>query len=298
VKLLIIGGTGMIGHKLFQLLGQAYPETYATVRQVISSPPFNRIPFLQSNKVITNIDVMNLDSLRGVILDLKPDYILNCVGIIKQHKVKVAMASPCIRINSLLPHELVEIASEYGGRVIHFSTDCVFDGKRGLYTEDDIPNARDIYGKSKAMGEVLYDNALTLRTSIIGRELINHLSLMDWFLMQTGSQIRGFTRAIYSGITTNQMAKVIELILKKFPTLNGLYQVVADPISKYELLMLVREIFRIKVDIESYDDFVIDRSMKGEKFKSATGYESPPWKNMIEELAAETQLYKSWGIEL
>ena len=298
MKLLIIGGTGMLGHKLFQLLGQAYPETYATVRQVISSPPFDRIPFLQSNKVITNIDVMNLDSLRGVILDLQPDYLLNCVGIIKQHKVKTAMASPCIRINSLLPHELVEIASEYGGRVIHFSTDCVFDGKRGLYTEDDTPDARDIYGKSKAMGEVLYDNALTLRTSIIGRELINHLSLMDWFLMQTGSQIRGFTRAIYSGITTNQMAKVIELILKKFPTLNGLYQVVADPINKYELLVLIREIFRIKVDIEPYDDFVIDRSMKGEKFKSATGYESPPWKNMIEELAAEAQLYKSWGIEL
>jgi dTDP-4-dehydrorhamnose reductase len=298
MKLLIVGGTGMLGHKLFQHLSRIYPDTYATVWEDIKETPFVNVPFLQTEKVYTGVDVTALEALTGLILDLKPDYIINCVGVIKQHKVKVALASPCIKLNSLLPHQLVEIGAKYGGRVIHFSTDCVFDGSRGSYTEEDLPNAIDLYGRSKAMGEVIYDNALTLRTSIIGRELVNHLSLLDWFLKQSGTPIRGFTKALYSGITTNQMVKVIELILKDFPTLNGLYQIVAEPISKYDLLCLAKDIFKVGIDIEPYDDFSIDRSMQGNKFKSVIGYESPPWMDMLEDLAAESDLYRSWGIEL
>jgi len=296
VKLLIIGGTGMLGHKLFQQLIETFPLTYATIRRDISKRPFKRIPFLQSKNIFRDIDVTNHEVLEEVIFSLKPDYILNCIGIIKQHKEN-AEPIPCIKINSLLPHQLVEAALKYGGRVIHFSTDCVFDGKRGSYTEEDTPNAADIYGRSKAMGEIVYDNALTLRTSIIGRELISHLSLLDWFLRQKGTRIRGFTRAIYSGVTTNQIAQVVKLILLKHPALSGLYQVVAEPISKYNLLMLVKEIFKVDIEIEPYHDYVIDRSMNGSKFESVTGYKSPSWEALIQDIHKESDLYQSWGIE-
>lgn len=287
----------MLGHKLLQKLGRKYPQTYATVRGDMSERLFCQVPFLQTEKVCGNVDVLNAERLREVILRLEPDYILNCVGIIKQHKENAAPL-PCIKINSLLPHELVAIASEYGGRVIHFSTDCVFDGKRGSYSEEDAPNATDTYGRSKAMGELFYEKALTLRTSIVGRELRSHASLLDWFLMQAGRRIKGFTRAIYSGVTTNQMADVIEMILERFPALNGLYQIVADPISKYDLLVLAREKFGINVDIEPYDGLVIDRSMKGDKFESVTGYRSPPWPELMRDLADESGMYRSWGIGL
>lgn len=297
MRLLVVGGTGMLGHKLLQILGRKYPETYATVRQDMSGPPFNRVPFLQTEKVLGGVDVWDIGSLRRVVQDLRPDYVLNCVGVIKQHKSSAA-AIPCIRINSLLPHEIAEIALDCGSRVIHFSTDCVFDGKRGLYAEEDIPNATDLYGRSKAMGELFYENALTLRTSIIGRELQSHASLLDWFLSQAGGHTRGFTRAIYSGVTTNQIAHVLELIVEKFPTLSGLYQIVAEPISKHALLLLVKQKFGIDVDIEPYDGFCIDRSMRGGKFQSVTGYQSPSWPDLIQELANESHLYRSWGIDL
>ena len=297
MKLLIVGGTGMLGHKLFHHLGGRFSHTYATIRQDIINEPFKRIPFLQSDKVFKGIDVLDYEALENVVTRLKPDYILNCVGIIKQHKEN-AEPIPCIQINSLLPHQLVEMASTYGGRVIHFSTDCVFDGRRGLYTEEDTPNATDIYGKSKAMGEIICENTLTLRTSIIGRELTNHLSLLDWFLRHKGTRIRGFTRAIYSGVTTNQMARVVELILQEFPDLSGLYHVVAAPISKYDLLKQAKEIFKVDIEIEPYRDFVIDRSMKGDKFESATGYKSPSWTVLLEDVYREFELYHSWGIEL
>ena len=225
----------MLGHKLLQRLTEKYPDTYATVRQDLTEAPFCRVPFLQSDKIQRNMNVLATDSLRRTILDLKPDYILNCIGIVTQHKQHADPVS-CIRVNSLLPHEIASIAAEYGGRVIHFSTDCVFDGKMGGYCEDDPPNATDVYGRSKALGELFCENTLTLRTSIIGRELRNYGSLLDWFLRHSGGRIKGYTRAIYSGVTTNEMANVVKLILERFPTLTGLFQVVADPISKYDLL--------------------------------------------------------------
>jgi dTDP-4-dehydrorhamnose reductase len=297
MKLLIIGGTGMLGHKLFQHLSETFPQTYATIRQNISKEPFKRISFLHSKRVFKDIDVSNLEALENVVFSLKPDYILNCIGIIKQHK-EDAKPIPCIKINSLLPHQLVEMASKYGGRAIHFSTDCVFDGKRGLYTEEDAPNATDIYGRSKAMGEIVCDSALTLRTSIIGRELTSHLSLLDWFLRQKGTRIRGFTRAIYSGVTTNQMANIVRLILQDFPTLSGLYHVVSEPINKYDLLKLAKEIFKVNIEIKPYHDFIIDRSMKGDAFESVTGYKSPSWETLLRDIYKESGLYQSWGIEL
>ncbi len=297
MRLLVVGGTGMLGHKLFQGLGAIYDETYATVRRSVSQSPFDRVPFLHTDKVIEGVDVSDFGCLASVIDDLRPDYVLNCVGVIKQIKVNLSPVA-CITLNALLPHKLVEMTRSYGGRVIHFSTDCVFDGKTGGYIEEDLPNASDLYGRTKALGEVTGENALTLRTSIIGRELVGHASLLDWFLAQEGKTIRGFTNAIYSGVTTTQMVKIVSLILEKHAGLSGLYQVVAEPINKFDLLMLAREKFNRNVDVEAYADFWIDRSMRGDKFEQATGYRSPSWPALMQDLADETEQYREWGIRL
>lgn len=295
MRLLVLGGTGMLGHKLFQGLGQVFPETFATVRQSVSAPPFVRVPLLRTGKVIEGVDASDLDGLANVIHDFKPDYVLNCIGIIKQRGEDRSQAA-YIALNALLPHKLCEMTATYGGRVIHFSTDCVFDGQKGGYTENDTPDALDIYGRTKALGELASTNGLTLRTSIIGRELYRHSSLLDWFLAQGGKTVQGYTRAIYSGITTPQMVKVILMILEKFPELTGVYQVVSKPISKFELLELAREKFGISVEIVPYELLQIDRSMCGDKFGMATGYRSPAWPQMMQDLADDAREYVQWGI--
>lgn len=297
MRILVLGGTGMLGHKLFQGLSQIYEDTYATVRRSVSQAPFDRVPFFHTGKVIENVEVTDFARVARVIDDLKPDYVLNCVGVIKQRNKELSPVS-CITLNALLPHKLAEMTQSYGGRVIHFSTDCVFDGKTGGYTEEDFSNATDIYGRTKALGEITSENALTLRTSIIGRELVGHASLLDWFLAQEGKTIRGFTNAIYSGVTTTQMVKIVSLILKNHPGLSGLFQVVADPINKFDLLMLARKIFDRNVHVEAYADFQIDRSMRGDKFTQATGYRSPGWPALMQDLADETEQYQKWGIRL
>lgn len=297
MRILVLGGTGMLGHKLFQMLGAVYPETYATVRGPVSTSPFDKIPFFQTDHVLSGVDVTDFDHLNRVIQEICPDYILNCVGVIKQRK-DVLLPIQSITLNALLPHKLAEITSKYGGRLIHFSTDCVFDGKKGGYTEEDRSNARDMYGQTKALGEVFADNVLTLRTSIIGRELRGYASLLDWFLMQSGKTIQGFTNAIYSGVTTNQMARAVQVILERYSDLSGLYQIVADPINKYELLKLAREKFQVDVEIKPFADFYIDRSMCGDKFEQATGYRSPAWSILMQDLANEADMYRGWGVPL
>ena len=228
---------------------------------------------------------------------IKPDYIVNCVGIIKQRDAASAYI-PSVELNALLPHKLAAMALKWGGRVIHFSTDCVFDGKRGSYSETDLSNATDLYGKSKFLGEVQGENALTLRTSIIGRELTSHKSLLDWFLAQEGKTIKGYKNVIYSGVTTNQISEVVKMVIEKFPTLSGLYQVVADPISKYDLLALAQDAFGVGIKMVPETETISDRSMKGDKLKEATGYVSPPWPELMANLANDPTPYKDWGVKL
>ena len=297
MKILVLGSAGMLGHKIFQVLRERFLGTVAFTLKDVKSPPFDRISFLQGSDVLTGIDVSDFETLKQHISDVKPDYIINCVGIIKQRDAATAHI-PSIELNALLPHKLAAFVQKWGGKLIHFSTDCVFDGLRGWYTEEDIPNAVDLYGKTKFLGEVQSENALTLRTSIIGRELSNHLSLLDWFLSENGRTIKGFKNVIYSGVTTNQMAEVVTMVLNEFPDLSGLYQVVADPISKYDLLCLARDTFKVDVRIVPETETVSDRSMKGDKLKAVTGYVSPSWSELMANLANDSSPYKEWGVEL
>jgi dTDP-4-dehydrorhamnose reductase len=293
LKIVILGGSGMLGHKLFQVLRARFPGTLCTMRQNPRLPPFAEVDLLQGSDVIPNVDVTDPAALRQLLGELRPDVIVNCVGVVKQRE-QAKSPIPSITINSLLPHQLAALAAGWGGRVIHFSTDCVFSGQRGNYTEADNADADDLYGKSKFLGEVATDNALTLRTSIIGRELVEHRGLLDWFLAQNYKAIRGYRRVTYSGVTTNQMAEVVTDILQHHPTLSGLYQVVAEPISKYDLLCLARDAYGLEVQITPVDEPLSDRSMSGEKLRAATGYVSPPWPLLMQRLAADPTPYAKW----
>lgn len=297
MKIVVLGVTGMLGHKMYQVLKSTYPETVGFSLENVAEAPYEKVDLLQGDSVVCGVDVADFQRLEKLLIDIQPDYIINCVGIIKQRDAASAYI-PSIELNTLLPHKLAAMALKWGGRVIHFSTDCVFDGQRGAYTENDFSDATDLYGKSKFLGEVQGENGLTLRTSIIGRELTSHKSLLDWFLTQKGKTIRGYKNVIYSGVTTNQIAEVVKMVISKCPQLSGLYQVVADPISKYDLLCLARDAFGVEVQIESEDVTVSDRSMKGDKLRDATGYVSPAWPELMANLANDPTPYAEWGVTL
>jgi len=293
IKILVLGGDGMLGHKMYQTLLARYPATACTVFRSLDVPFYRKVDLFRQGRVIGDVDAMDLASLGEHLRCLKPAFIVNCIGIVKQREEATA-AIPSITINSLLPHKLAEFASEWGGRVIHFSTDCVFSGKHGSYTEDSPSDAEDLYGKSKYLGEVKAENALTLRTSIIGRELANFRSLLEWFLAQRGKTVCGFRRVIYSGVTTNFLAQRVGDLIADHPQLSGLYQVTSAPISKYDLLCLLRDAFKLDVEIVPDENQVSDRSMIGDRFLQATGYRSPDWPSLLAQIVNDPTPYEKW----
>lgn len=291
--ILVLGGEGMLGHKMFQRLRGRFPDVACTVRGSRREPPLAGNPVFEGADVIEGVDVTLPGCLDDILRARRPSAVVNCVGIIKQRAAALDPI-PSIAINALLPHQVAARVAEWGGRLVHFSTDCVFSGRRGGYIEEDPSDAEDLYGRTKYLGEVAASNAVTLRTSIIGRELTEHRSLLDWFLQQNGKGIRGFTRVIYSGVTTNHLAGVVGDVLEYHPHLHGLFQVASDPISKHDLLVLLRGAYGIDVRIEPDDREVSDRSMKGDKFSAATGYRCPSWPELVQELAADPTPYRQW----
>jgi dTDP-4-dehydrorhamnose reductase len=263
------------------------------VARPLGEPFYQRVDLFRKGRVIDKVDAMDFPRLHEILDSEQPGYIVNCIGVIKQRE-EARAAIPSITLNSLLPHKLAESAASWGGRVIHFSTDCVFSGKRGNYIEEDPSDAEDLYGKSKYLGEVSGENALTLRTSIIGRELSQFKSLLEWLLSQKGKTIRGFKRVIYSGVTTNYMAQLVGNLIADYPNLSGLYQVTGPAISKYELLCMLRDAYKLDVEIIPDDREVSDRSLIGEKFIKATGYGLPRWQDMVTELANDPTPYDKW----
>lgn len=292
-RILVLGGEGMLGHKMFQVLGERFAGTLATIRGAVADPPYNRIPLFAADRVLEHLDVMDWNDVATRLTAMKPSVIVNCVGVIKQREA-ANEAVPTITINALLPHRLSELLAGWGGRLFHVSTDCVFSGTKGNYTEDDVCDATDLYGKTKALGEVKGANALTLRTSIIGRELSSHRSLLDWFLAQDGATVRGFTRVLYSGVTTNYLAGLIGDLIETESPLSGLYQVAGDPIPKHDLLCLLRDAYGLQVTIVPDVSEVSDRTLRGDRFVAATGRRTPPWPALVHELASDTTPYRDW----
>lgn len=287
MKILVLGGGGMLGHKLIQMWRHKH-DVRATLRG--SFRDYESYGIFEKEKTFENINVEAFTSVENIVKEIRPQVIVNAVGIIKQMP-SAKNTIKTLRVNSIFPHQLAESAYKYDARLINVSTDCVFDGVEGNYTEEDIPNALDLYGKSKHLGEITSENCLTLRTSIIGRELKTAHSLVEWFLSNRGKSVKGFRKAIYSGFPTIIFAEIIERLLIEHPDLSGLYQVSSDPINKHELLELIREAYRADIEIEPFDDFEINRSLNSSKFREATGLEFPDWKTMVGRMADDNEIY-------
>ena len=277
MRILILGATGMLGYSLFSNLREYDGfEVFGTVRNIKGKEAFFEHAL---SSLVCDVDVTETAQIERVIASTKPDVVINCIGLIKQHSISKQYLS-AIEINSLLPHRLASLCGQYSAKLIHFSTDCVFSGKEGLYNEESVPDAIDLYGKSKCLGEVDYAPHLTLRTSIIGHELSSSVSLVDWFLSQS-YEVKGFSKAIFSGMPTCYIAKLLAEHMLKMPALSGLYHLSVAPIDKYTLLKLISETYSKGININEFSDFEIDRSLRSERLVNKLGLIVPSWIELI-----------------
>ncbi len=290
MKVLIVGGSGMLGHKLTQVLQSKF-DIWATVRTDYHK--YEKYGIFDKNRILSNVTIEDLNSVEAAVREVKPDVIVNAVGVIKQIPSAIDVVKT-LMINAVFPHQLAEMANRFGARLITISTDCVFSGKSGKYTETDLPDAADLYGKSKNLGEVAAENCLTLRTSIIGREFNTAHGLVEWFLSNEGKSVKGFTRAVFSGFPTLILAEIIADLIENQPRLHGLFHVSCEPINKYDLLKSVKKAYGANIEIEPFDDFVIDRSLDSTKFRLATGFRPTGWEEMIGRMAADNAAYKNY----
>jgi dTDP-4-dehydrorhamnose reductase len=270
----------MLGNALVRFLSGQGVETWGTVRTMPGA--FRSAPF--RDRILAGVDIENLDSVVGALAVARPGAVINCVGLVKQ-LAKADDPLRAIPINALLPHRLARLSAAVGAKFVHVSTDCVFSGTKGMYLESDPADAQDLYGRSKHLGEVDYPHAITLRTSIIGHELQSAHGLIGWFLAQEG-QVRGYRKAIFSGLPTVELSRVILDRVLARPDLHGTYHVSADPISKYDLLRMVASEYGRANEIVPDDRVAIDRSLDSSRFRRATGYSPPSWPELVREMHA------------
>ncbi len=282
MKVLIFGGSGMLGHKLTQILADRF-DTWATFR---GAP----IAGVDTRRSITGVSAENFESVENALTTAAPDAVVNCIGIVKQDTAAKDRYQS-IAINALFPHQLARACASRDIRLIHLSTDCVFSGRRGNYKEDDTGDAEDIYGRTKWLGELEYDHCLTIRTSMIGRELKGSHGLIEWFLSQRGKTVRGFKRAIFSGFTTIALSEIIGKVLANAPDLHGVWHVAADPINKFDLLSHVKQALQLDIEIAPDENFICDRSLDDGRFRARTGFTPPSWEEMIDQFARDTTPY-------
>jgi len=283
MKVLVLGVTGMLGSTLFRYLtADTTFQVWGTLRSPAGCKHFSSDTH---SRLISHIDVLDSDDLVSVMEQVRPDVVINCVGLIKQ-LADAKDPLTALPINAMFPHRLAKLCGLAGARLIHISTDCVFSGRKGGYSEQDISDAEDLYGKSKFIGE-LHDSAhaVTLRTSIIGHELQSNESLIDWFLFQKETT-KGYEKAIFSGLPTIELARVIKDFVIPRPKLNGLYHVSVAPIDKLSLLRLVADVYGKEIDIVPDGQVCIDRSLDSSRFQQATGYIPPSWPELVKSMQA------------
>lgn len=289
MKVLVIGASGMLGHAMLHVLSEKTGwQVYGTLR---GHDPGRYFPAHIAAQVLTGVNADNPDSVAKAFADSQPDVVVNCVGLVKQ-LAEAGDPLAAVPINALFPHRLARLCQVQGARLIHISTDCVFSGRQGNYRESDFPDADDLYGRSKLLGEVDYPHAVTLRTSIIGHELRGSHGLIGWFLSQQ-DRCKGFTKAIFSGLPTVVLAQVVRDVVIPNKDLAGVYHVAAQPIAKYDLLRLVADTYGKTIDIVPDDSLAIDRSLDGSRFRQATGYVAPAWPELV--AAMHTQRWAGDG---
>ena len=288
MRILILGVSGLIGHKLLLELSSDF-EVFGTLRK--KKAEYGDLVLFDCENIIDQIDVTDFKTLAEVLRSLNPEVVLNCIGITKR-KIDINYPGLAISVNSDFPHKLADWAKEYRKRIIHFSTDCVFDGKIGNYSEESLTTAEDIYGRTKALGELKYNHTLTIRSSFIGQELFNKTELLDWFLAQNGKKIYGFKNTYYSGVSTIFMAQVVKNILCNFRELSGIYQLApTEPISKFDLLNIAKESFGVNVEIIPDEVNIHRPTLDGTKLKNEINLIVPSWNDMMIELALNREFY-------
>jgi dTDP-4-dehydrorhamnose reductase len=289
MKVLVFGVTGMLGNAMINILSENKDwQVFGTTRSESAKRFFTQEI---AARLISNVDVEQHDSLIKAFSRIRPNVVVNCVGLVKQ----LAEADDplhAIPINTLLPHRLARLCELSDARLVHISTDCVFNGEKGNYYETSPSDANDLYGKSKYLGELAYTHTVTLRTSIIGHELKNAHGLVDWFLSQQ-ARCNGYTKAIFSGLPTNVLAQIVRDVLIPRPDLSGIYHVAAQPISKYDLLNLIASVYGKSIEIIPDDKLVIDRSLNSDRFREKTGYAAPEWPTLIKTMHSYSQFLRA-----
>ena len=269
-------------------------DAFCTVRG--PAQDYASLGWFDAGRMIAGVDVLSDADLDHAMAVAKPDVVVNAVGIVKQRR-DAENAASTIAVNALLPHRLADRCAASGARLIQISTDCVFSGLKGSYTESDVPDARDLYGRSKLLGEVDRAGCLTVRTSMVGREIHASRGLFEWFFSHRGETVPGFTRARFSGLTTLELSRVIGDVAQQHPDLRGVWHVAGDPISKYDLLGIVNGTFGLGATLEPDDSFFCDRTLDASRFTNATGYRAPTWQAMVAELAADPTPYDAWAYQ-
>ena len=275
----------MIGSNLFFLLNKNH-DVKVTLRSKISS--YQKFGIFNSDNTFDQINILNAAKVEKTINSFSPDVVINAVGITKQN-VNNEDEELIMQVNAFFPHILDQFCLKQDCKLIHLSTDCIFSGDEGFYSENDSADAKDLYGKSKYQGEIRSKNSITLRKSTLGLELENKHGLVEWWLSTKG-EIKGFRRAIYSGFIIRELSKVIDMILADFPGLSGTWNVASKPINKFDLLCGLQErLNRKDIEIIPDDDFICDRSLDGSAFRNLTGYRTPEWNKMLDSLAIDIE---------
>lgn len=280
MRILVLGITGMLGSTAFRQLSRRGDRAVFGIARYEEARAY--FPDIAADRIVAGIDVVNWDELAQATARIRPDVVINAIGVIKQIDAALDPLT-AMPINADLPHRLATLSADLGALLIHISTDCVFSGRAGGYREVDQPDAEDLYGRSKFLGEVDHPHALTLRTSIIGPELATRHGLLEWFLSQRES-VLGYAGAVFSGVTSVELTRVIADYVIPNSNLRGLFHVAAAPIAKFDLLQLIRAQYGNLIDIERVAVPIIDRSLNGDRFREATGYVAPDWADMIRQM--------------
>ena len=282
MKILILGSNGLLGNTITKYFLQKEDiQTYASIRDYSKLELFNNK--YHKNFLIIN-DVLDFGETKKTLKKIKPDILINCLGITnKENLLKPSQIENCISINSLFPHMLQRICSELGTRIIHFSSDCIFSGRKGFYSENDIPDPPNIYGKSKLLGELNYENTLTIRKSVIGHELVSKKGLLEWFLAQKDF-VHGYKNVIFSGLTVLELARVIDNYVLPRRDLKGILNLAGESISKFDLLKIIADIYKKSAQIIPNEKIQINRTLNGSQFNNLTGYKMKSWPSLIKSM--------------
>ncbi len=292
MKVLVLGGGGMLGHRMLQVLSERF-DTWATFRGSGAPVPRGFFDGFRSDRLIGGVDASRMDTVEEAIRACRPQAVVNCIGLIRQLPGGSDPVA-AIELNSIFPHRAARLARGVGARFIHISTDCVFSGRKGMYREEDLTDAADVYGRSKALGEPSGEGVLTLRTSIIGRELVRTTGLLEWFLSNRGSSVKGYSKAIWSGLTTEALSRTVGDILETRMPPEGLFHISSRPVSKYELLFMISDRLSLGIGVSPSESPVEDRSLDSRAFHAATRLRRHSLEEMIDSLGKDIDAYDGW----